>query len=135
MANQFQFELASPERMIVDKAVAMVLVPSEKGMYGVLPGHAPMITTVSAGVVEVYEHDDTKVTERVFVESGFAEVTGERCTVLADKAIPVAKLNRQTIEAEMDAIEDGIAKAENDEQRDALEFQRIIARAKLAAVE
>ncbi len=121
--------------MVVSKAVAMVTVPSEKGLYGVLAGHAPMITTVSAGVVEVFENDDSAASDRVFVEGGFAEVTGERCTVLAEKAIPVAKLDRAAIEAEMKAVEDAIATAETEEERDALEHRRTVAQAKLMAME
>lgn len=135
MSNQFQFELASPERMVVSKAVAMVTVPSDKGTYGVLVGHAPMITTVSAGVVEVFENDDSTVSDRVFVEGGFAEVTGERCTVLAEKAIPVKDLKKDKIEAELVAIENELAKAETDEQRDALEHRRTVAFAKLQALD
>lgn len=134
MSTPFQFELASPEKMLVNKAVAMVTVPSDKGTYGVLAGHAPMITTVSAGVVEVFENDDSAASDRVFVEGGFAEVTTERCTVLAERAVLVAKLDRAAIEAEMNAIEDAIAKAETDEERDTLEHRRTVAQAKLMAI-
>ncbi len=135
MANQFQFELASPEKMVVNKAVAMVTVPSEKGLYGVLVGHAPMITTVTPGVVEVFENDDSAPSDRVFVEGGFAEVTGDRCTVLAEKAIPVDNLDRASINEEMKAVEDAIAAAETEEERDALELRRTVIQAKLLAVE
>ncbi|MDD5586100.1 MAG: ATP synthase F1 subunit epsilon [Alphaproteobacteria bacterium] len=135
MPEQLQFELASPEKMLVSKAIVMAAVPSPKGLYGVLAGHAPMITTVAPGVVEVYENDDVTVTDRIFVEGGFAEVTGERCTVLAEKAVPVSQLNRAAIEAEMQAIENETARAESDEELDALEIRRIVATAKLMAVE
>lgn len=112
----------------------MVTVPSEKGLYGVLPGHAPMITSVRPGVVDVYENDDTTVTERIFVESGFAEVKEDRCTVLADKAIPVGKLDRKAIEDELKAIEADIAKAETEDDCAVIESRRIVAEAKLQAL-
>jgi F-type H+-transporting ATPase subunit epsilon len=135
MAASFQFELASPEKLLVSKAVIMATVPSEKGAYGVLANHAPMITTVKPGVVEVYENDDATVTERFFVEGGFAEVTGGRCTVLADKAVPVGNLNRAVIEAELKAIEDEAAKAVEEDEHIALESRRAVATAKLMAME
>jgi len=134
MASQFQFELASPEKMLVNKNVAMVAVPSEKGLYGVLPGHAPMITTVKPGVVEVYENDDVTITDRIFVESGFAEVTETRCTVLAGKAVPVAKLDKAQIDSEIKFIEMDMAKAETEEDHAVIESRMVIARAKLQAL-
>ena len=135
MSNMLQFELASPERMVISKAVVMATVPSGKGTYGVLVAHAPMITTVTPGVVEVYENDDVTITDRIFVEGGFAEVTGTRCTVLAERAVPVSQLNRQAIEAELKAIEDDRAKTETEEDRDAIEARLTVATAKLMALD
>jgi F-type H+-transporting ATPase subunit epsilon len=135
MTPSIQFELASPERMVVSKSVVMAAVPSPKGLYGVLAGHAPMITAVAPGVVEVYENDDSTVTDRIFVEGGFAEVTGTRCTVLAEKATPVNMLDRLEIENEMKAIEEETAKAVSGEELDALEARRVVVTAKLMAME
>lgn len=135
MPHSFQFELASPERVLVNKAVAMVTVPSEKGKYGVLIGHAPMITTVCAGVVEVFENDEATVSDRVFVEGGFAEVTGDRCTVLAERAVPVKEINRKAVEDELKLLEDATAAAETDEERDAIELRAAVLHAKLSALE
>ena len=106
MADKLQFELVSPEKLLLSEQVGMVVVPGTEGNFGVLPGHALLISTVRPGVIDVYE--DTTVTERIFVAGGFAEVTAERCTVLADEAVPVSSLDRGEIEAEAKATESAL---------------------------
>ena len=66
--------------------------PAREGDFGVLPGHARLISTVRPGVISVFQGG--KVTDRIFVEGGFAEVTGTGCTVLAEHAIPVSDIQR-----------------------------------------
>ena len=82
-------ELVMPERELLATEADMVVVPGTEGDFGVLPGHAPLISTVRPGVLEVYQGD--KVEQRFFVAGGFAEVTPERCTVLADEADAVRR--------------------------------------------
>ena len=145
MAEKLQFELVSPERLLLSEAVEMVLVPGTEGYFGVLKGHAPLISTVRPGVIDVYEGNE--VTERIFVSGGFAEVTPERCTVLADQAMPLSALDRADIEAALRALDGEIASArdhagrETGEAREdavaalrALEARRAIERAKLDAL-
>ena len=87
MADLVEFELVSPERLVISRPVEMVVVPGTEGDFGVLPGNAPLISEVRPGVIAVF--DGGQVKERIFVAGGFAEVTGERCTVLAEQAMPV----------------------------------------------
>jgi F-type H+-transporting ATPase subunit epsilon len=94
MAEKLQFELVSPEKLLLSEAVAMVVVPGGEGNFGVLPGHALLIATVRPGVIDVYGDNETEVSERIFVSGGFAEVTPERVTVLADEAVPLSSLDR-----------------------------------------
>ena len=89
MADRIQFELVTPERLIVSSEVEMVVVPGTEGNFGVLPGHSPLISTIRPGTIDIYE--GRAVTERIFVVGGIAEVTPERCTVLADEAIAPAR--------------------------------------------
>jgi F-type H+-transporting ATPase subunit epsilon len=145
MADKLQFELVSPERLLLAEQVGMVVVPGTEGNFGVLPGHALFISTVRPGVIDVYE--DKSVTERIFVAGGFAEVTPERCTVLADEALPLASLDRGAIEAEAKTLESSIAGLQDQSQRlsgaeredaarnlRAAERQLAVAAAKLAAL-
>src|SRR5690349_24471834 len=83
--------------------VEMVVVPGTEGNFGVLPGHAPLISSIRPGTIDVYEGQT--ITRRIFVVSGIAEVTPERCTVLADEALPPGELDRGTIEAELQTVE------------------------------
>jgi len=92
MAGKVNFELVSPDRILVAQDVDMVVVPGVEGNFGVLPGHAPLISAVRPGVIDVWL--DGAVVERIFVVGGFAEVTGQRCTVLADDAQPLSALDR-----------------------------------------
>ena len=89
---------------MLSEPVDMVVVPGTEGNFGVLPGHALLISTMRPGMIEVYQGRPT-ITERIFVVGGFAEVTPERCTVLADEAIAPEELDRAAIEAELQVIE------------------------------
>jgi F-type H+-transporting ATPase subunit epsilon len=148
MADKLQFELVSPERLLLSEAVAMVVVPGGEGNFGVLPGHALLISTVRPGVIDVYADEPNQVSERIFVSGGFAEVTPERCTVLADEAMPISSLDRgdldqqqKTLEAELASLRDNAARLQGAErdaalaQMRAVEQRRAVAAAKLAAIE
>ena len=91
MADTTMFELVSPERLLMSKDVSMVVVPGADGLFGVLPRHSPLLSTLLPGVIDVYE--DGAITDQIFVAGGFAEVTEDRCTVLAEEATAVAELD------------------------------------------
>jgi F-type H+-transporting ATPase subunit epsilon len=131
MADKTQFELVSPERLLISKAVDMVVVPGTEGDFGVLPDHAPLISSVRPGVIAVFEGG--QVTDRIFVAGGFAEVTGERCTVLAEQAIPLAELDRGRIEGELKDARDDLSDAKTDTDRAAAERAVAVAEAKMVA--
>ena len=103
MADRVEFELVTPERLVLSTAVEMVVVPGTEGNFGVLPGHSPLISTIRPGMIEIYE-TRPNISERIFVVSGIAEVTPERCTVLAEEAISPSSLDRATIEAELQVV-------------------------------
>src|SRR5262245_16984332 len=92
----FQFDLVSPERLLMSAEVEQVDVPGSEGDFGVFAGHAPVITTLKPGVVSVRAAG--KGEERIFVRGGFAEVTLDRLTVLAEEAVPVAELDAVTLD-------------------------------------
>ena len=130
MADKVAFELVSPERLLLSRSVDMVVVPGAEGDFGVLRGHAPLISTLRLGVIDV--HDAGGVSDRIFVAGGFAEVTAERCTVLAEQAVPVADLDRAGIEDEIRSLRDSLAVADGDAERGALAARIAVAEAKLA---
>jgi F-type H+-transporting ATPase subunit epsilon len=103
MAERVQFELVTPERLLLSEMVEMVVIPGTEGNFGVLPGHAPLISTIRPGTIDIYEGQT--VTRRIFVVSGIAEVTAELCTVLADEAVSPDTLDRGSIEADLRVVE------------------------------
>lgn len=107
MADKVQFELVSPEKLLLSEAVDMVVVPGTEGNFGVLAGHSLLISTVRPGIIDVYEGNE--ISERIFVSGGFAEVTAERCTVLADEAVPLSSLDAASIEASQRTLEGTLA--------------------------
>jgi F-type H+-transporting ATPase subunit epsilon len=115
MADKVKFELVSPEMLLLSEEVEMVVVPGGEGNFGVLPGHALFISTVRPGVIDVYEGN--QVAERIFVSGGFAEVTQERCTVLADEAMPISSLDRGEIEASLKSADAEVASLEDRAER------------------
>ncbi len=96
MTEKVPFELVTPERVVFAEEADMIVVPGGDGDFGVLPGHAPLLSTVRPGTVEVYEGD--RVTLRIFVSGGFAEVADGRCAVLADEAVPASEIDRADAE-------------------------------------
>ena len=102
MAETTLFELVSPERLIMSKDVSMVVVPGSEGLFGVLPRHTSMLTALAPGVVDIYEEE--VITEQLFVVNGFAEVTADRCTVLAEDVIPIEKLNPDELEEKIEEM-------------------------------
>ena len=103
MPDRLQFELVTPERLLLSEMVEMVVVPGTEGNFGVLPGHAPLISTIRPGIIEIYQGQT--ITRRIFIVSGTAEVTPERCTVLADEAVSPDSLDRGSIEADLRIVE------------------------------
>ena len=115
MADKVTFELVSPERLLVSTEADMVVVPGGEGDFGVLAGHAPAISTVRPGVIEV--HDEGKEPDRKFIAGGVAEVTPERLTVLAEEAVPVAEMDRANLEQRLKDAEEDLEDAETDDAR------------------
>lgn len=116
MADKVSFEIVSPDRLLMAAEVDMVVVPGAEGDFGVLPAHAPMISTLRPGLVEI--HDENKDVERIFVRGGFAEVTPQGLTVLAEQAIPMADLDREALEQEIGYAKEDVEDSQTDEARD-----------------
>ena len=89
-------EIVSPEKLLLSRPVDMVVIPASEGDMGVMEGHTPMIVMLRGGTIDLYEGD--RIIDRLFVDGGFAEVTQERCTVLANKAIPLTEVNKAEAE-------------------------------------
>ena len=128
-----QFELVSPEQLLLSEDVEMVVVPGGEGDFGVLPGHSPMISTVRPGVIHVFAGGS--VSSRIFVAGGFAEVTGSRCTILAEEALAVDDIDRAQVESDLQMAVEDLSNTDDPSAQKAAENKAVTARAKLVAID
>jgi F-type H+-transporting ATPase subunit epsilon len=133
MAEQLLFELVSPERLVLSRPVEMVVIPGVEGDLGALPGHAPLISELRPGVIVVFEGGQAE--ERIFVAGGFAEVAGERCTVLAEQAMAIGQIDRSAVEIDLRDAHDDLQHSTDEHERIEAETAIAVAEAKLAALE
>ena len=134
MADSVEFELVAPERLLLSAPVNMVVIPGAEGDFAALPGHAAFISGIRTGVIDVYENNRDEINRRIFVSGGFAEVTPERCTVLADEAVALDSADRSAAEQRLSMAREAMQDADSDAQRDAASAELAIAEALLAAI-
>jgi F-type H+-transporting ATPase subunit epsilon len=120
MAEPFPFELVSPERLLLSAEVEQVVVPGSEGYFTVLKGHAPFMSTLKPGVVDVVSGS---VTERIFVRGGFADVSLAGLTILAEQAIPLAEVDAGWLAREVKNAEEDVADAKDGATKDAAELR------------
>lgn len=132
MPDPFTFDLVSPEKLLLSEDVEMVVVPGAEGDFGVLIGHAPLISSLRPGVINTYT--GKKVEKRIFVAGGFAEVTGERCTVLAEEAMPVEDIDPADVEKRIASAREALNEADNDVARGQAEMALAVGEAMAVAV-
>ncbi len=133
MADKVSFELVSPARLLLSEDVDMVVIPGAEGDFGVLPMHSPLVSSIRPGVINVYDGND--ITQRIFVAGGFAEVTPEGCTVLAEEAIAVGDIDRAAAERDLSGLRDDLKDAGDGVEAAPIERRIAVAEAKIAATE
>ena len=112
--TKIQFDLVSPERLLLSQQVDMVTLPGSEGYMGVIAGHMALVSTLRAGMIDM---KDNGVDTRYFIRGGFADISATQVTVLAEEAIPMTELDLAVLDQRiLDAQEDEIA-AETDAQR------------------
>ncbi|MCW5700132.1 MAG: ATP synthase F1 subunit epsilon [Rhodospirillales bacterium] len=111
MEETIRFEIVTPAKLMLSEEVPLVVLPGEQGHFGVLPRHAPLLSSLRPGTIEIYD-GKMKITQQIFVETGFVEVTPERCTVLAEEAIPVQEITRDFAEERLKRASDALMVAD-----------------------
>ena len=113
--SNVNFELVSPERLLMSEGVASVTVPGEDGEFTVLGEHAPVISTLRPGIVNIVRDDGSS--ERIFVRGGFAETGGANLIILAEEAVPLSELDSAGIASAIRNAEEDVADAKTDAAR------------------
>jgi len=120
------FDLVSPENLIFNDEVGMIIVPGKDGDFGVLPGHSKVMSSLRPGRVMVYG-EDKNLLKAFFVSGGFAEVNPEKCIVLAESVDEINTISKQSIEKEIEEL--------SGQETDVAKDQLAIAKAKLEALD
>ena len=115
MPDKIHFDLVSPERLLLSEDVEMVTLPGADGYFGVLPGHAPVISSLKPGVIDVKGGETPGL--RLFIRGGFAEVDAEKVIVLAEEAIPLDEFDVTALDARIQNTEEDLAAAKSDAER------------------
>lgn len=116
MADKLHFDLVSPERSLRSGEVHMVVVPGSEGDFGVLAGHAPFMSTIRPGAIQVFEDADS-APARIFIDGGFAEVNESGLTILAESALPVAEIDAESVARDLADARDDLRDAKTDAER------------------
>jgi F-type H+-transporting ATPase subunit epsilon len=113
MADKISFDLVSPEQLLLSEDAEMITIPGREGDMGVMPGHAPLISTLRPGTITVTGGPGGEE-QRFFVAGGFAEVTAEKLTVLAEEAVSLPELDSAALELRIAAAQELVSSAKTD---------------------
>ena len=114
MAGTFKFELVSPQQLLMSEDVSQVVVPGTEGDFAVLVGHAPVLSTLRPGVLEITGGAKDR---RIYVRGGFADTDPESLTVLAEQAIDLEELDAERLAQEIKDVEEDVADAKDDDTK------------------
>lgn len=135
MEQTLQFELVSPEEKLVSEPVKLAVIPAEAGEMGVGADHASVVASLKPGIVALYKDNiNDKNPRKIFIAGGFADVTGTNCTVLAEEAIDMSKLNKSDLEQKLSDLNEDMGMAEEAADRIRIQAKINLTKAKLAAV-
>ena len=132
MNDKVDFELVSPEKLLMSTQASMVVIPGTEGDFGILAGHTDIISNIRVGIVDVYT--DEIIDKRVFVSGGIAEVSEDRCTILADEAIVLEEIDKKTAEGRLSEAQKILNESKDEAARVTAERQVEIAQMLLDAV-
>lgn len=111
MAGKLQFSLVSPEAELYSGEVDQVDLPGTEGDLGIFPDHSPLMAAIRTGALSIYEGGSQSY---YFVQGGFADVTPDGLTVLAEKAVAMADLDKDQLKLELEAANVAIANLEGE---------------------
>lgn len=115
MADTFQLEIVTPEKMVVRDVAEEMQIPGKNGYLGVLPGHAPLITELAVGEIT---YRNANITHHLAVAWGFAEVLPDKVTILAETAERAEEVDVNRAQAAKERAETNLSKASTEEEFD-----------------
>lgn len=130
-----QLEIISPEKLLLRKDVQMAVIPGAEGDIAAIPGHAPIMMMLRGGLVSLYEGG--QIVEQYFISGGFADMTAERCTVLADEVKMLSEISVENARSRLAGLESSFANvaAEDISTQDTIARRIQAVRAEIEAAE
>lgn len=133
MADPIQFELVSPEEKLISEPIAHVVLPGSEGELGVSAEHTSLVVSLQPGVVKLYRDGLNGEAEHIFIAGGFADISADNCTVLAEEAIAVGDLNKGELEQQLRNLNEDYGLAVEWADKARVEVRIKLVRAKLEA--
>jgi len=128
-----EFELVSPEERLISEPVTMAVIPGEEGEMGVGAGHSSFVVSLKPGVVQLYRESGVE-TQYIFIAGGFADVTNESCTVLAEEATNIADMDQAQIEQNLKNLGEDLGLAAEEADKTRIQSKITLEKARLQAV-
>lgn len=119
---EFTLNIVTPYKVITNHKAKMVVVPGIEGEFGVLANHAPFITAINSGVVKVFDEKDF-ITEKIFIEKGYANVNHNDLVIICEYGIDITKLSEKELKEKIFHLEQEIVNTDNSEKKKKLEIE------------
>ena len=132
--KQFDYEVVSPDKKFIEDKAYQIVVPADEGDFGVLIDHSAVVSSLRAGVVSIYQDQDTDIPQKIFVTGGFVDVTSTNCKILADNVINLEDMDQSEIEKEIQNLVEDLGLAEGEHDIAKVEAKLALEKAKLSAV-
>ena len=119
MANKLSYSLSTPERELAQGTADKIDIPGSAGWFCAMPGHTPVVSTLFPGVVHIW---NSETRQSIYIGGGFADVTPQEVTILAEKAIPMEELNPPLLEQDIMNLQESLVGANINETRRLIEI-------------
>ena len=132
--NLINFDLVSPEAKLVSEPMYLVEIPGDDGTFGVSAGHCSLVSSLRYGVVRLRRDENSDEVQEIFIAGGFADVTPESCTILAEQAINVKDMDLESLEQYLTDLTEDLSLAEEVEDKTRIKNKILLIKAKISAV-
>lgn len=117
------FEIVSPEKLLAQDTAQMIVVPGTDGDFAVLEGHAPFMSTMRPGAIDIYGDDDSTVTQRLFVKGGLAQIAPAGLTILAEEALDLDSVDVESVKQAVANLHEDLAGADDEPSRERVQSE------------
>ena len=118
--EQLNLEIVSPEKLVTAKSVDMIVISGTEGDFGGLPGHAPVVSSIRPGLLEIHENNNV---EKFFVTGGFVEVLENKVSILANEISKIDEIDIVVVENEIKDLKEKLSQTEEEIAKSLIELE------------